>query len=35
MSNFTMSSNTLIMLWAIAGVLLVAYLARRNKRNKL
>ena len=33
MSNFMMSSDALIILWAVAAVLFVAYLLRRRKRK--
>ena len=33
MSHFTMSSDTLIVLWVVAGALLVIYLMRRRKRK--
>jgi beta-lactamase regulating signal transducer with metallopeptidase domain len=35
MSNFTMNSDTLYVLWAVGAVLLVAYIMRRRKRKTL
>ena len=33
MNNFTMNSDTLIVLWVVAAVLLVVYIMRKSKRK--